>query len=230
MNVLKAWFLGRLLREKVLVLGFVLLGALIWLSSAAEAMKVNQRSLAAAKSELDAQGLWLDNRAVIEEAARSAASNLDASKTFDATFLVAEVTGMARRAGLTVNTEPPRTQRSPQFAIHTVQVSTRRAELAAVIRFYQELASKAPYLGLEQISIQGDRGAPGMLNVTLQIASVELLGESQAMAARANGPAYNPVSAPAPTMEPDATPSPSAMDLGAPPADEPTPVLLLPAE
>ncbi|TAG33551.1 MAG: general secretion pathway protein GspM [Verrucomicrobia bacterium] len=192
MNALKAWFLGRLLREKILVLGLVLLGALIWLSSAAEAMKINQRSLAAAKSKLNAQALWLDNRAAIEEAARSAAGNLDASKTFDATFLVAEVTGMARRANLTVNTEPPRTQRSPQFAIHTLQLTTRRAELAAVIRFYQELAAKAPYLGLEQISIQGDRSAPGLLNVTLQITSVELLNQGSAVTARAKPSVQEP--------------------------------------
>ena len=96
----------------------------------------------------------------------------------DVADLVAEVTGMAKRAGLAVNTEAPRTQRSPQFAIHTVQVTTRKAELASLLRFYQELSSKAPYLGLEQVSVQGDRGNPGMVNVNMQIASVELLSEA----------------------------------------------------
>ena len=175
MKLLKALFLGRLLREKILVFIFVLLGALIWLSSAGERLGDNLRAFRAAASELRTQALWLDNRATIEKAAADAASNLEPSKTYDATFLVAEVMAMARRAGLTVNTEPPRTQRSPQFAVHTVQVTTRRAELASVLRFYQELASKAPYLGLERISVQGDRTAPGMLNITVQIASVELL-------------------------------------------------------
>lgn len=177
-NVLKPWFIGRLLREKVLVLAFVLLGALIWLSSASTHLSDNLRGFRSAESSLAEQALWLGNREAIEKAAKDAAANLDASKTYNATYLVAEIMGMAKRAGLAVNTEPPRTQRSPQFAIHTMQVTTRRAELAAVLRFYQELAAKAPYLGLEQVSVQGDRSAPGMVNVTLQVASVELLSEA----------------------------------------------------
>lgn len=182
MKFLKVWFLSRLLREKVLVLVLLLVGALIWLSSAMGGLSTNVRASRAATAELDAQALWLNNREAIEEAARKAAGNLDASKTYDATRLVAEVIGMGRRSSLPVNIEPPRTLRSAQFAVHTVQVTTRRAELAAVLRFYQELASKAPYLGLEQVSVQGDRSAPGMVNVNLQIASVELLSTAGAAA------------------------------------------------
>jgi hypothetical protein len=174
-NFIKPWFLGRLLREKVLVLALLLVGALIWLSSASKALTANMRAFRMAEASLAEQAIWLDNRQAIEDAAKAAAANLDASKTYNATYLVAEVTGMAKRAGLAVNTEAPRTQRSPQFAIHTVQVTTRKADLASLLRFYQELSSKAPYLGLEQVSVQGDRGNPGMVNVNMQIASVELL-------------------------------------------------------
>ncbi len=204
MSLLKALFLGRLLREKVLVFAFVLLGALIWLSSAMDHLGANTRGFRSAGAELRTQAIWLNNRETIEEAAAAAARNLDPGKTYNATFLVAEVTAMARRSGLAVNSEPPRTQRSPQFAVHTVQVSTRRAELAAVLRFYQELASKAPYLGLERISVQGDRSAPGMLNITMQIASVELLNTAPARRPAPATGATPPRSevAPAPTLAP----------------------------
>ena len=199
MNLLKTFFLGRLFREKVLVLAFVLLGALIWLSSALDHLSANTRESRAAAAELRTQAVWLNNRAAIEEAAAAAARNLNASKTYDATFLVAEVMAMARRSGLAVNSEPPRTQRSPQFAVHTVQVTTRRAELVAVLRFYQELASRAPYLGLERISVQGDRTAPGMLNITLQIASVELLNAVPVRRVASDEPAQVAVPEPAAT-------------------------------
>jgi hypothetical protein len=179
-SLLQAWFFSRLTREKALVVAFVLLGALIWLSSAGERLTGALRGFRAAEANLAEQQVWLDNRAVIEEAAAAAARHLEPSRTYDATFLVAEVLGMAKRAGLDVVTEPPRTQRSPQFAVHTMQVSTRRAELPAVLRFYQELAGKAPYLGLEQVSLQGDRTNPGLLNVSLQITSVELSREGAA--------------------------------------------------
>jgi hypothetical protein len=175
MNTPRLWFLGRPLREKILLLAFVLIGVLIWLSSASARLQTDMKSFRAAGAALAEQQLWLDNRATIEAAATNATRNLDPTKTFDATFLVAEVLGMAKRAGLNVVTEPPRTQRSAQFAVHTMQVSTRRADLNAVLRFYQELATKAPYLGLEKISVQGDRSSPGLINLTLQIASVELL-------------------------------------------------------
>ena len=49
-----------------------------------------------------------------------------------------------------------------------------------MIRFYQQLAAEAPYLGLEQVQIQGDRSNPGMVNATLQVASVELVREGAA--------------------------------------------------
>jgi hypothetical protein len=172
---MKAWFVAKLLREKLLVIGLVLLAAIIWLSAATSHLSNAQLAFKAAGAELTTQSYWLNNRSTIEGAAAEAAKNLDSTKTKDATFLVAEVMAMAKRAGLAVNTEPPRTLGSAQFAVHTVLVSSRRADMGSVLRFYEELSSRAPYLGLEELSIQGDRGAPGMLNLNLRIASVELI-------------------------------------------------------
>ncbi len=225
MNPVKAWFLGRLLREKVLVLAFVLLGALIWLSSATDSLSANLRTARAAQAELDTQALWLSNRESIEQMASEAARHLEPSKTYDATALVSAVQNMARNAGLPVNIDAPRTGRSAQFAIHTVKATTRRAELAAVLRFYQELSSRAPYLGLKEISVQGDRSAPGMVNVSFDISSVELQGEaaaaatSSASAPKVRATPVAPVAPPAAPAAQDASPA------GAPaPAAVPPPV------
>ena len=185
---MKAWFIAKLFREKVLVIGFVLLAALIWLSSSSGRLSKTRLGFKAAGTELKTQSYWLNNRADIEKAADLAIKNLDLSKSYDATFLVAEVMAMAKRAGLAVNTEPPRTQSSSQFAVHTVLVSIRRAEMGAVLRFYQELSARAPYLGLEEISMQGDRGAPGMLNLNLRIASVELIRNARPLVEKSPDP------------------------------------------
>lgn len=186
---MKAWFLGKLLREKLLVICFVLIAAAIWLSSANSRLAKTRLEFKSAGADLKTQSYWLDNRAAIEGAAEVAISNLDPSKTYDSTFLVAEVMAIARRAGLAVSTEAPRSQGSAQFAIHTVRVSARRAEIGSVLRFYQELAARTPYLGLEELSLQGDRGTPGLLNVELRVASVELTRPSAAAAATAVAPA-----------------------------------------
>jgi hypothetical protein len=174
-TIFKAWFLGRLAREKVLLAAFVLLGALIWLSSALERLGETREAARVVNSELETQALWLSNRPAIEEAAAAAVRNLDASRTLDSTFLVAEVQAMAGRAGLQVVVEPPRTQRSPQFAVHTVLVRSQRASLPNLLRFYQELAAKAPYVGLEQVTLRIDRASAGAVNADLQVTSVELL-------------------------------------------------------
>jgi len=202
-NVLRAWFLGRLLREKILVLALVLTGAVIWLSSASTRLATTMRGFRQAQSELATQKVWLDNQATIEEAAAEAVSNLDPAKTYDATSLVSAVISMSKNAGLAANTEPPRTQRSSQFAVHTVQVTARRAELASVLRFYQDLSSKAPYLGLKEVSVQGDRSTPGMVYVNLKIDSVELVRDAATKPA-ASKPAAAAASKPAASKPADA--------------------------
>jgi len=180
MNPVKAWFFSRVFREKLLVLALVLTGAIIWLSSASDHLKAKLGAFRRAEQTLATQQVWINAAPQIKQAAEAAVQNLDPAKTYNSTFLVSEILGIAGRSGLTVNTDPPRTQRSPQFSVHTAQVTTRRAELGSLIRFYQELASKAPYLGLEQIQIQGDRSNPGMVNATLQVASVELVRDAAA--------------------------------------------------
>lgn len=171
---MKAWFLSRVIREKILLVVFLLTGALIWLSVASDHVKSANTEMRSASSDLAAQQIWLDNRQVIEANAAVAVQNLDAARTYDATALVAEVMALAAKAGLAVNTDPPRTQRTNQFAFHSLQVTSRRADFAAVVRFYTSLAERAPYLGLEQLTLRAE-GTTGMLNVNMQIASVELV-------------------------------------------------------
>ena len=182
MNPVKSWFLSRILREKLLVLALVLTGAVIWLSSAADHLKAKLGAYRAAESTLATQQVWLDAKPQIEKAAEEAVKNLDPSKTYNSTFLVSEILGIAGRAGLTVNTDPPQTDRSPQFSLHTVRVRISRAELASLLRFYQELASKAPYLALKSVDIQGDRSNPGMVGATIYVQSVELVRDGAAKA------------------------------------------------
>lgn len=172
---MKALFLSRKVREKFLIVVFLLVGAVIWLSDAGDRLGAHRRAAASAGALLAEQQLWLDQRGPIEAAAAAAVQNLDAERTYNATFLVAEVMALARRAGLSVNTDPPRTLRTNQFAFHTVTVTTQRADLASVVRFYISLVERTPYLGLEQIVLAENRSAPGMLNVRLEVASVELV-------------------------------------------------------
>lgn len=172
---MRSWFQSRNRREQLLVTLFVVLGALIWLTSASGRLRSGLAGWRSTRGDLAAQQLWLDRRQEIETQSVAAVRNLDPARTYDATKLVATVTSLSSGAGLQPSIDPPVTQRTPQFAYHNIKVTFRRANLPALLNFYDELTKQAPYLNLESIALQTDRGAAGALNVTLQISATQIV-------------------------------------------------------
>lgn len=171
---MKRYFITRSLREKALLVAFVGLGALVWVFSAAgRARGVAQewRSLRSARAE---QQLWLNNRPEIEARAAQATAQLDPARTLNGTRLIGELNALARAAGLAPEVSGQRTERTTQFAFHSAQVNFRRVEIGPLVKFYEELAKRSPYVGLEQVSLAVDRGAPGTLNATFRVVAAEL--------------------------------------------------------
>jgi hypothetical protein len=171
---MKHWFQRGRRREQLLLTAFVILGALVWLLSASGRLRASWADWHATRTDLATQRLWLDRQKEIEASAGAAIRNLDPTRTYDATRLVSTVTTLATGASLSPSIDSPVTQRTPQFAFHTIKVTFRRATLSSLLSFYDELAKQAPYLNLEQIAMQTERTAPGMLNVTLQISATQI--------------------------------------------------------
>ncbi|HVU17477.1 MAG TPA: hypothetical protein VHD32_11160 [Candidatus Didemnitutus sp.] len=172
---MKAFFLNRSRREQILLTGFVIMAGIIWLLAALGHVRTNRLTWQLAKSDADNQQIVLSREADIEKRASLAIKSLDPTKTYDATHLASEISAIARDAGLTINTEPPHTTQTQELAIHSVQVTSRRAALSALLKFYQSLNERAPYLGLEQCSLLVERNSGGLLTATLQVSSVEVL-------------------------------------------------------
>jgi hypothetical protein len=170
---MKQHFLRRTPRERLLILIFLFAAAIVWLVSAGVRVQRKWREGRVASADLAAQNLWLERKAAIEQRALKAAGNLDATRTIDATKLVGEVSGIANRLGLTVAVEPPRTERTEQLAYHTVQVTFRRAELGALVKYYRELDRRAPYLALEKCVLSAGRTNPAELDAVFSIFSVQ---------------------------------------------------------
>ena len=172
---MKAFFLSRLLREKVLLLAFVLIGAAIWLSSVSDRVGVQWRAIQSTSTELDVQQRWLLQRARIDQEANVAIEHLDPTKAFDNVRLQGELNSLARSAGLTnYDVSDGRTVRTSQFAVNSVQFSARNADISALITFYQSLAERAPYLGLEQFALASNRANPSQLTASWRVTSVEI--------------------------------------------------------
>jgi len=175
-RTLRALFLGRLLREKLLLVVFFLFAVLLWLSSFTGRAQRFIRAAHTTTTTLKEQALWLANRNAIEASAQKAASRLDAARTLDGTRLLAEVSNMARDAGLKSTTSGESQDVSNgQFAIHSLQFNVSKADWPTFMTFYIALRDRSPYIGIEQFSLLADRANPALLNASLRISSVEIV-------------------------------------------------------
>jgi hypothetical protein len=167
-------FLSRPRTERVLLAAALVVGGLIWLDAAARRMDAAWEGHRAASQERALQAEWLARAPAIEAAAAKAKEGLEAGKGIDAAQLVAAAAELATEAGLAVNSDSPKTQRSGPFAIHTVQLSARRTDLAALVRFYRLVKPRAPYLAVGGLSLQADRAGNGAVSARIQLTAVEL--------------------------------------------------------
>lgn len=177
MSAFKAFFLSRLLREKVLLVAFVAIGVVLWGSAFSKRATRTWQVHRALSVELADQKQWLSNQASIEAAAAAAVKNLDPSRTLDETRLVGEVSALAREHNLKMANDTPQTERSGQFAVHTMLVTIPRAPWQSVKNFYSALASRSPYIGVEQLTLTTDRSNSGQdsLNAVIRVTSVEII-------------------------------------------------------
>ncbi len=157
-RTLRALFLGRLFREKILLVAFALIGALWWLSAFStrlNAFNVQQRRTS---SSLKEQQMWLDRRKAIELSAEKAAEKLESAKTLDSSSLIAAVQNLARDAGLKQHGSQgvPTTQTNGQFSVHTLDYSIQQAEWEPLKKFYTALLQRSPYIGIEHVQLQAD--------------------------------------------------------------------------
>lgn len=172
---MKAFFLSRVLREKILLVAFALTGALIWLSGVQERLQLQWRAMKATSTELEMQRNWLVQRERFEREAELAIEHLDPSRSLDSVRLQVELNTLARAAGLTnYDLSDSRTSRTSQFAVHSVQFQARNVEMAKLITFYQSLSKRAPYIGLEHFSLAANRSNPAQLTASWRVTSVEI--------------------------------------------------------
>lgn len=173
---MKAFFLSRLQREKILLVALVLIGALWWLTSAAGRARTFWGDFKSTTQTLDMQQRMLDARESIAARAAAAVKQLDPARTFDTVRLQAELDTMATMAVITNKTiGDARTERNAQFSVHSAQITLRNADYPSVVKFYEELKKRSPYIGLDQLSIQPtNQSNPSQLTVVMKVSSVEI--------------------------------------------------------
>lgn len=173
-RTLRALFLARLLREKLLLVAFAVLGVAMWFSGfskRAGAFWSEQRSTTTSLAD---QTQWLNNRVSIDESAQKAAGRLDAARTLDAIRLYAEVDKLAREAGLNHGLGEQRDVVGDQFSIHSLQITVNKVDWETLKKFYLAVQARSPYISIEQFTLQAPpAGSP--LTAVVRVSSVEVV-------------------------------------------------------
>lgn len=168
---MKKFFNSRLLRERLLLLAFALIGATWWGAELVTRVRDQVRVWHSAKEDAKVQRLWLEQGASVSARTAEMARRLDAAQTMNAAQAFAEVSRLAQ--GLPLELGAQRTDRTDTFSLHSVQVTFRRVDMAGLLRFYEGVMSRAPYVGIDQCTISADRATPGMVNAVFRVYAVE---------------------------------------------------------
>lgn len=176
MRALRHYFLTRALREKLLLVAFIAIGALWWLSAFGTRAGTLWRDQHRTTLRLAEQAQWIKNRTKIEETAQKTAQRLDPAKTLNGNQLVTTVAQIASEAGLknTVSGTPT-TERSGQFAVHTAEYNINQAEWDPLKTFYEALQQRSPYISVERFMLSAAANAPAKLTLSLKVVSVEIV-------------------------------------------------------
>ncbi len=177
---MKAWFISRPAREKLLMLAFMIGAAVFWLSDLTERGGVVTTDVRETRTVLGQQARWLQEKDRIEQAAAAAVADLDGSRTFNSLRLSAELSTLARDAGIDQNlrSEAQPTQQTAQFAVHTVQLTLNRVAWENLLGFYDALSQRAPYISIERFTLESVRNNPAELTARLLVSSVEIADAS----------------------------------------------------
>ena len=174
-RTLRAFFLERLLREKILLVALTAILAAFWASTLSGRWFRFWTESAHAKASLAQQSHWLNSRLRVQNAARQAASGFDPAKTLDSTRLLAAIASVASDAGLKNYTSGESQDVSNgQFSVHALQFTVTKVDWASLKAFYFALQSHSPYIGIEQFTVVADRANPALLNASMKISSVEI--------------------------------------------------------
>lgn len=172
---LRALYLSRPLREKILVAALAAILVLWWLSNFVGRAQERWASARSTTLDLQDQAQWLARSDVIIDSANKAAARLDASRTLDGTRLLATVDALAGDAGLRNTTSGEITHvSSGQFAIYRLSFNVVGADWPSLKEFYLGLQKHSPYIGIDQLSLQANRANPALLNVVVRLSSVEI--------------------------------------------------------
>lgn len=170
---LRAGFLARSRREKVLAVAFLIVLAVIWLSSLVSRAKSYSAEIRIAKADANDQAQWLDNAETIEARYNEAVSLISDAALPTRSEVLAQIDALVRKYQFTFRIDPPRSQSRDRLTFHSIAVNIDKGDFDQLQSFQAELVSTLPTVNLEQITLAADSRNPSQLNARLRLVAVE---------------------------------------------------------
>lgn len=174
---MKHFFFSLKPRERLMALAALVIAALLWSTGAWGRVQGGWDAWRQLEADALAQKATLAKEREVRTATAVAVQGLDSGHGYDQAKLVAEAVNAAKEAGLSANTESPKTAKAGKFAVHSLQMSCRKADIASVLRFYDSVKARAPYLAIGNLTMTADRGTAGTVTFKATITALELLGQ-----------------------------------------------------
>ena len=172
---MKAFFLSRLLREKILLVALIVAAAAMWLSGAGKRAGKVWRETRNTSIDLQEQEMVLGQKEAIEARSRASVERLDRTRTFDRVRLQSEINNIAVEVGLGAKTNISGlpTEPASQFSVHSVNVAINNADYFSLTKFYTALQKQTPYIGIEQFDIVSNTPGSSVLRQSLRVSSFD---------------------------------------------------------
>lgn len=174
MNKLKNLLSRITLREKILLVLFLFVVALIWLGFYWSRMSQLFDDIDKVKATLAHQQVWLNNEQSIAQRLADSREILNPQKTYARSRFIGRVDGLARKTGDSYDVTNPTTQSGDIFNEHSLVVQFKDATLKNLINFAHSIESENPYLGIKQVKITPNRRDPNLLNAQFDVIALEL--------------------------------------------------------
>jgi hypothetical protein len=176
-RTLRAYFLSRALREKLLLVGILAVIVVVWISNLSSRAGLFWRAQRATTVALKEQAQYLDNQAAIEARAKDAAARLEPGKTLNGPRLFSTISQIASETGVSRNLReesPVPSATNGQLAVNTLKFQLINADWPSIVKFYLALHERSPYIALNSASLQPNRSNPAQMTFVAVVSSVEV--------------------------------------------------------
>ena len=167
---------NRDLREKYLLLGFIVILLLVWIGNFSNKLYDWKNEKNEASNELEIQKQWLDKSSYYEKELALALEKVDPSKTFSALQLVEKIDAINRSIKIAEKTDSdvPRTKEGEIFNDHTLKLRLNNVNIEEFKTFIANIEPLSPYISPTSVRIKSNQRNPELLNIRLEINSFDL--------------------------------------------------------